>query len=942
MTPELWERAKAVAADAAELDPAARDAYVAGACGTDTLLRREVESLMANLGDRFDRAADDIARRSGARDGDGEALSSRLGVYEVEREIGRGGMGAVYLARRADKEFEQQVAIKVLKRGTDTDEVLRRFRAERQILARLEHPNIARLIDGGTTPDGLPYFVMEYVEGLPITDFARARNLRNRERVELFLKVCPAVHFAHRNLVIHRDLKPGNILVTADSEPKLLDFGIAKLLSPEGDFAQSTLQDQQRFTPGYASPEQVRSDPVTTASDVYALGALLYDLLTGRAPHVFSTARPASTDLFRVIVEQQPPRASTVAVDADGRRELRGDLDTILETALRKEPERRYSGVTAFSDDLRRYLDKRPVRARPATLGYRASRFVGRNKLGVAAAVLLLASLIGGIATTAWQARRARIGEERAQRRFAEVRKLARAVVFDYHDMIFSLPGATPVRERLVRDALEYLDSLALEAADDRELLRELASAYAKIGKVQGNSYYANLGDTEGALKSYRKSLEIRSRLLARDPGNHDLVAETAKSHEGVGDVLYGGNDLHGARQHYERAAELGERALAARPDNVVFGLEAALSYSRLSDVLGNEQYANVGDTAAALAASRKAQELIEPLHAANPQNQETMSRLANALSRVGMLSCSSGDVAAGLTFQRRAVEIMNHAAATDPNNQNWAIELLTAKHWLRFALEDNNQRAEAAALGREIVKALETIIAADPKNANFRRNLAVSYDALGKTLLSLDDTAGAMASHQTALATIEAMAAGSASPELQAVMAVSFWRLGRAQAATGDHSSALERYRQALALREPVVAADPQNARARDDVAAMWADMGNSLAAANDFAGAVAAFAQSLPMNQELSDAAPTNARLRARLALRYSEAGRLHMRMAEARSDAPNDLQAEWKRAHEYLSRSSAIWQELRGTNRLMPADAAKPDDVERDLARCVAALS
>ena len=940
MTPERWQRVKAVVADALERDVGERGAFVAAQCADDTALRREVESMLGAGGDRIDRCAERLTSvRSAEED---RMLGTRLGAYEILREAGRGGMGAVYLARRADKEFDKEVAIKLLKRGTDTDEVLRRFRAERQILARLDHPNIARLLDGGTTPEGLPYFAMEYVEGVPITDYCRDKNLSIRERVELFLKVCAAVQFAHRNLVVHRDLKPGNVLITADGEPKLLDFGIAKLLAPDSELAQMTIEDQQRLTPAYASPEQVRGEPITTVSDVYSLGALLYELLASRSPHSFGEQRPTPTELLRVIVEQEAPRASSVAATAEASWLLRGDLDNILLTTLRKEPERRYSGVAAFADDLRRYLERRPVRARPATVRYRASRFISRNKLGTAAAVLLIASIIGGIATTLWQARKAQIASARAERRFQEVRKLARAVVFDYHDLVAPLRGATPVRERLVRDALEYLDSLALEAADDAELLRELATAYEKIGKVQGNSYYANLGDTGGALKSYRKSLEIRNRLLERAPGNHDLVAEAAKSHEGLGDVLYSGDDLHGARQNYERATELGSRALAARPGDVTSALEVALSYSRLSDVLGNEQYANLGDTAGALAAARKAQGLIEPLHAADPQNGDIISRLANALSRVGMLSCGSGDVATGLPLQHRAVEIMERAAAADPNNQNWVIELLTAKHWLRLALEDNNQIAEAAELGREIVKALETIIAADPKNANFRRNLAVSYDALGKSLLSLGDGAGAIASHQTAIRTSEAMTAGSSpSPEVQAVTAVSLWRLGRAQAASGDHASALERYRQALAIREPVVAVDPRNARAGSDVAGMWADVGNSLAATGDFAGAVAAFAKSVPMTQELSDAGPTNARLRARLALRFAEAGKLHMRIAEARVAAPNEAQAEWQRAHDYLTRSSAIWKELRETNRLIPADAAKPDEVERDLAMSVTAL-
>jgi serine/threonine protein kinase len=294
LKPEVWQRVKTIAADALEQATERRSAFVQAECADDTTVRREVEAILGESGERVDRCAERFAA------GDGEAQDSledvRIGPYQVVREIGRGGMGAVYLARRVDGEYDKQVALKLLKRGTDTDEVLRRFRAERQILARLEHPNIARLLDGGTTSDGLPYLVMEYVQGARITDFCSAQKLDISQRIELFLKVCSAVQFAHQNLVIHRDLKPSNILITPEGEPKLLDFGIAKLVAPEAEFAQMTIAEQQRFTPAYASPEQVRGEPVTTVSDVYALGALLYELLSGQPPHRFAAAHPSATE----------------------------------------------------------------------------------------------------------------------------------------------------------------------------------------------------------------------------------------------------------------------------------------------------------------------------------------------------------------------------------------------------------------------------------------------------------------------------------------------------------------------------------------------------------------------------------------------------------------------------------------------------------------------
>ena len=939
MTPDTWQRVKAVVGDALERERNERDAFVAAACGDDTTLRREVESMLALDAEAIDRCVERLSDGRGLPDD--AVTGTRLGSYEVVREIGRGGMGAVYLARRADEQFDKSVAIKILKRGTDTDEVLRRFRAERQILARLEHTNIARLFDGGTTEDGLPYFVMEHVVGERITDYCRASNLSVRQRVELFLKVCAAVEFAHRNLVVHRDLKPGNILVTAEGEPKLLDFGIAKLISTEADDAQLTITQQQRFTPGYASPEQVRGDAVTTASDVYALGALLYALLADRPPHDFPTATPSPTELFRVIVEQEPPRASAVAPSAETRRELRGDLDNILLTALRKEPDRRYSGVPALAEDLRRYLASRPVRARPATVGYRASKFIQRNKLVTAGAALLLATLLAGIAATLWQARKAALASARAERRFQEVRKLARAVVFDYHDLIEMLPGSTPARERLVRDALEYLDNLASEAGNDRELMRELATAYEKIGKVQGNSYYANLGDVDGAVRSYQKSVDLRTQLLASG-GGPEVQSEAAQSYTGLGDVLYEKGDLQGALASYERAVDAGERALASNPQSKVFRLSAALAWARIGDVKGNEQYANLGDTAGALAAFRRAQELIEPLYAADENDPETISRLANALSRVGMLSCASGHVAAALPVHERAVAMMERSVAAHPNSQTWALELLALKHFLRFALEDNGQYEEAISVARELLERLAIVAAADPKNRMARRNAAVTHNMLGKDLLLVGDIAGALASHRAALDVIEQLAAGAAvAGDLKSDKAVAFWGLGNAEAAADNYDAALQHYGEALKLREPVITAEPANARARDDVARIYADMGKTLAAAGRTADAMNAFARALPLAEELSANAPSNARLRARLALRYAEAGRLHLQIARARATEPSEARADWQGARDYLSRSDAIWEQLRRDGRLIPAHAAEPQKVKSDLATCGAAL-
>ncbi|HEY0369040.1 MAG TPA: serine/threonine-protein kinase, partial [Chthoniobacterales bacterium] len=474
----------------------------------------------------------------------------------IVRELGRGGMGTVWLARRADAQFEKLVAIKLLKRGTDTDEVLRRFHDERRILARLDHPNIARLFDAGTTDDGLPYFVMEYVEGARLTDYCFTENLSLGARVALFRKICAAVQFAHQNLVVHRDLKPANILIDAEGEPKLLDFGIAKLLAAGEETSNMTMPGGERITPAYASPEQVRGEPVTTVSDVYALGALLYEVLTGLQPYRFSRAQPTVRELMQIICEQEPVRPSQVAAQPHLRRELRGDLDNIVLRAMAKQPGRRYPSANNLGDDLRRYVESKPVRARPDTAAYRTQKFFARNKAATGIAALAFIALILGVTAVISEARR-------ADRRFEDVRHLAGSFLFEFDDGIVDLPGSTPVRRLLVGRALQYLDSLAQEAHRDRALQLELAQAYLKVGDVQGKPYTPNLGDSAGAIASYTKALEIAAPLAQKEHGANTGARQIlAQACDKLGGVQARTEAIPEAANNYAQAGRIAEALL--------------------------------------------------------------------------------------------------------------------------------------------------------------------------------------------------------------------------------------------------------------------------------------------------------------------------------------------------------------------------------------------
>jgi serine/threonine protein kinase len=532
MNAERWQNVKDILEKAVTLEASRRPSYLEEACAADTELRAEVESLLqshdrAGAGflqrpaiELLEPAIADLTRKS--------RVGRRVGVYEIIGEIAHGGMGEVYRARRVDGQYEKEVAVKLVRVGLDTSFVLERFRHERQILASLEHPHIARLLDGGTTEDGIPYLVMELIAGVPIDRYCDDHQLSITDRLRLFRQACSAVQYAHQRLVIHRDIKPNNILVTQNGVPKLLDFGVAKILDPSAG-AETTLA--RPMTPEYASPEQIRGEPITTASDVYSLGVALYQLLTGRLPYLGDSQNLHA--LAKEICEIDPLRPSTAiqhpraarppqlgelaseqvnvlreVSTAKLRRRLAGDLDNIVLKALRKEPQRRYVSVEQLDEDLRRHLEGLPVGARKDSWPYRASKFTQRHKVGLFATAMVTLALLTGMVLTVREARIAEANRKRAEQRFNDVRRLASSLMFEVHDAIKDLPGSTPARKLLVSRALEYLDSLSREAREDVSLQRELATAYERIGDVQGQPRQANLGDPSAAPRNQAVLLE--------------------------------------------------------------------------------------------------------------------------------------------------------------------------------------------------------------------------------------------------------------------------------------------------------------------------------------------------------------------------------------------------------------------------------------------------
>ncbi len=703
-----WSRVKTLFTAALEVVPSDRAAFLMLECDGDAALLGEVQSLLEaheKPGKLLDTVTHEFRSQAFAFSGSATArIGERIGAYRIVGVLGSGGMGDVFKAVRDDDQYHSEVAIKLMRADVRSSLTEQRFKTERQILAGLDHRNIARLLDGGTAAGGMPYVVMELVTGEPIDAWCESRKLSVRERVSLFLQVCAAVSYAHQQLVVHRDLKPNNILVTTDGSVKLLDFGIAKLLEANAHTAvmaaNATATTLRAMTLEYASPEQVSGGLVTTVSDVYSLGVVLYRLLTGQSPY---GARATDAQRMKEILsDTAPTRPSQV------ERSVDGDLDNILLMALRKEPQRRYSSVEALANDLRNYLSGMPVHARGNSLGYRTGKFVRRRKVEIAAGLLVSFSLIGAVVVSA---REARI----AQQHFDSVRKLANTLLFQLHDEIQKVPGSLKTREMLVNTSLEYLDTLYKEAGTDRELQQELAAAYRRVGDIQGSETSSSTGNFKGAIESYARAIALLEPIVAADPGN--LPAAVSLTHayvrrarlmlvvsspkealvlvrKGVSSVERLSPRMAGATE----LAELSMEAYTAEAD-ILFALDQpAVAMASLDKILGVSEahwHAHPDDPASLLMLSRaynntaihadprlsgadaiaraiellrKAAKADEQLLARKPDDASNQQRQAVAHYNLARQLLWAGKPEESLAFYRLSAPLAAKAAA-DPND---------------------------------------------------------------------------------------------------------------------------------------------------------------------------------------------------------------------------------------------------------------------------------
>jgi len=797
-----WQQVEAVFFAAWELPSPDRPAFLARACAGDADLRREAESLLASA----DRSPDDIETvilgAATALFSEAPMEGTRLGAYRIEREIGRGGMGAVYLASRADDEFRKLVAIKLMKRGIDTDAVLKRFLQERQVLAALDHPNIARLLDGGTSADGRPWFALEYVQGKPIQLYCEEKNLSVAERCELFRKVCEPVHYAHCNLVIHRDLKPPNILVTAEGEPKLLDFGIARLLSldPGEDTVGITTDSLRPLTPAYASPEQIRGEPVSTASDVFALGSVFFEMLTGAPPQRLP-ARPGERELVK---------PSTAARTPALRKTLDGDLDNIVRMATHPEAPRRYQSVDQLSADVQRYLDGRPVAAREDTWGYRLDKFVRRNRWPVMAAAIAMVLMAGGVVSVLWQAHQTSIQRRRAEDRLGALVELANRTLLNVHGSIERLPGGTEARREITRTTLEYLDKLNTESGNDKRVLSALASAYLRMAKIEGDPTQPNLGDLKGAEDSYRKGAKILDGLLAVQPENADLELRAVESRNGLGDVLAAMGQSPAAVAQYRDGLSLAGKMLARDPKNLAARKAAAALH------IGMDAPAAVLDDGAQEKDILAQAPLNAQLLAEHPKDTDLLLNLAQNYSQLGVIASRRGRPRESLADHLKSVAWREQAIALRPNDVAAQRELMMAYGHIGdmlgspflWSLGDSRGARENYDKAARIA---QQMVLADPSNKQAHTDLGIVLMRLGTVQDSPSEAAASLATLKKSEDILEPLlSSGARNFGYTTQLAILHEFKARRLIQLGDATAALASYRRSLELCQMILPIRP------------------------------------------------------------------------------------------------------------------------------------
>src|SRR5215469_2215232 len=834
-----FERIQNLFLQVLELGPNQRARFLESACAGDAEMRREVESLLAYDGASEKPIADALGDVAQSLFDSDEVIGTRLGVWRVQHEIGRGGMGTVYLACRDDDQFHKRVAIQVVKRGMDTTELLNRFRRERQILANLDHPYIARLIDGGNTPRGQPFLVMEYVEGKPIDAYCREAGLDVEARCRLFLKVCEAVSCAHRNLVIHRDLKPGNILVANDGSPKLLDFGVAKLLDAELDPENpATLAAGRLLTPEYASPEQVRGELVGTGSDVYALGAILYELLTEVKAQSVDSHSPAELERAICQTEVAAPSTRVDPANARLRRRLSGDLDNVVLMAMSKEPGRRYHSVDLFAEDLTRHLEGRTVMARRSSVGYRLASFARRHRYGLTAAGLVVISMVGGTWAALVEAHRARIEQKRAEARLSQMVELANRALFDVHSSIERLPGAMDARRQLVKTTVDYLKKLSTDAGSDEGLRKALGAAYFRLGDLQGYPFTPNLGDTSGAIESLRSSAALLDPLRRAHPDNAEAQRLWLETEDHLATLLTRTGAASGAAKLLHEALPAAQ-ALAKVPG-------ASLDAERIQAEFYDHLAETIEDPSQALPYARQSLAIFSDLAARSPDRPDLLSDQSDIYGLVGRILHQQGDLHGTREQYLRCVAIREQLVKAHPDDVVYKRNLMIGYGHIGDTLgspitSNLGDSTGALAYYRRAVAIGKEIYNSDPHDSTAKFDLAVGRGRVGMVEVPMASLAESLASLRTSASMLQGLLLEDpkALPPKR-MLALTLEYEGRRLEALGRYREAITKYRQSVGMSDTMLAADRSDRVALSQAVASNRGMATAMAMTGDRAGAL------------------------------------------------------------------------------------------------------
>ena len=955
MTPERWQHVMQVLDVALTLDTAQRVPFLDQTCSGDSELRREVESLIRShhqAGTGFLNAPAASLKDTADTSSVPHRVGHRVGAYDIREEIGRGGMGEVYRAVRADGQFTKEVALKLVRAGADTASVLSRFRNERQILAGLDHPNIAHLLDGGTTEDGVPYLVMELVEGTPLDSFCDSHRLSITERLTLFRQVCSAVQYAHQRLVIHRDIKPSNILVTEDGTPKLLDFGIAKIVDPSST-AESTFAHP--MTPEYASPEQVRCETITTSTDVYSLGVVLYQLLTGRSPYRVDTH--AAHELSRAITETDPERPSSAVLRAQEirrngevthldpehvshsrggtaaklQRRLSGDLDNIVLKTLRKEPERRYASVEQLDEDLRRHLEGLPVIARKDSWNYRAGKFAQRHRAGVAAATAAFILLIIGVGLILRAERDARkqaqiAGAEkaRAERRFNDLRKLSNSLIFEVHDSLQDLPGATPARKLLLDKAVEYLDTLAKDSGGDPDLQRELAWGYQRLAVVQGNTTESNLGDASASEASDHKATALFESVAKANPTNVIDQLNVAMGHRLIAflEVLE-----PTGRQNLDQAMAITDRLMKIDGTNPKVRSERSIEFQNLA-IIQNAS----GDRAHALESFRTYQSMRMGIYKTNPDYH-------GAKRGVGMSTAQFADQLSILGLRQQALEQMQSAVqvfeslAKSEANPDLKRELAVSQTKIAFIQEAQGDIPAAQANLHQAAVTITALAKHDPENTLFRTDVAnLEYDE-GRILVVQHKFAEGAAKLRNSISQIENK---KVSPDVS--LGSFYMWLGEAQAGLHDWRESSQSFQKASTLLD-VPAGRSVFDSSRCESATSYTKVGDSQMQLGDLKAAADAYQKAVEITNPLISVEHQD--VPALYPAADANAGLGNISAIKARQARGAESARLWNEARNSYEKSLSLWHRIPNPSRISPTGfvAGDPREVARRLSECIA---